>query len=318
MLGAIIGDIAGSRFEFNNYKSKNFALFGGDGLAGGKVCFTDDTVMTVAVAAALLATRMEAREATRMEAREATRMATRAQRKGAGAAESAESGKSEENFKRILTGSMHYYGARYPHAGYGGRFGYWLESRSRQPYNSFGNGAAMRVSPAAWVADSLKESERLAALTAGVTHDHPEGIKGAQATAAAIWLARNGSTKQQIREYIEERYYPRSLKRTLAEIRPGYTFDETCQGTVPEAIISFLESENFEDAIRCAVSLGGDSDTLAAITGSIAEAFYGIPEETASQALALLDEELYDVTSTFYREFCGDRQATDKRQISDR
>lgn len=278
MLGAIIGDIAGSRFEFNNYKSKNFALFGGDGLAGGKVYFTDDTVMTVAVAAALLKTREQTREQTR-------------------AAE------SEENFKRILTGSMHYYGARYPHAGYGGRFGYWLECRSRQPYNSFGNGAAMRVSPAAWVADSLKESERLAALTAGVTHDHPEGIKGAQATAAAIWLARNGSTKQQIREYIEERYYPRSLKRTLAEIRPGYTFDETCQGTVPEAIISFLESENFEDAIRCAVSLGGDSDTLAAITGTIAEAFYGIPPEIKAEAMSLLDDELRGVVREFYRSY---------------
>lgn len=278
MLGAIIGDIAGSRFEFNNYKSKNFALFGGDGLAGGKVYFTDDTVMTVAVAAALLKTREQTREQTR-------------------AAE------SEENFKRILTGSMHYYGARYPHAGYGGRFGYWLECRSRQPYNSFGNGAAMRVSPAAWVADSLKESERLAALTAGVTHDHPEGIKGAQATAAAIWLARNGSTKQQIREYIEERYYPRSLKRTLAEIRPGYTFDETCQGTVPEAIIAFLESENFADAIRCAVSLGGDSDTLAAITGSIAEAFYGIPPEIKAEAMSLLDDELRGVVREFYRSY---------------
>lgn len=278
MLGAIIGDIAGSRFEFNNYKSKNFALFGGDGLAGGKVYFTDDTVMTVAVAAALLKTREQTREQTR-------------------AAE------SEENFKRTLTGSMHYYGARYPHAGYGGRFGYWLESRSRQPYNSFGNGAAMRVSPAAWAADSLKESERLAALTAGVTHDHPEGIKGAQATAAAIWMAGSGSTKQQIREYIEERYYPRSLKRTLAEIRPGYAFDETCQGTVPEAIIAFLESENFADAIRCAVSLGGDSDTLAAITGSIAEAFYGIPPEIKAEAMSLLDDELRGVVREFYRSY---------------
>lgn len=278
MLGAIIGDIAGSRFEFNNYKSKNFALFGGDGLAGGKVYFTDDTVMTVAVAAALLKTREQTREQTR-------------------AAE------SEENFKRTLTGSMHYYGARYPHAGYGGRFGCWLESRSRQPYNSFGNGAAMRVSPAAWAADSLKESERLAALTAGVTHDHPEGIKGAQATAAAIWMAGSGSTKQQIREYIEERYYPRSLKRTLAEIRPGYAFDETCQGTVPEAIIAFLESENFADAIRCAVSLGGDSDTLAAITGSIAEAFYGIPPEIKAEAMSLLDDELRGVVREFYRSY---------------
>ena len=278
MLGAIIGDIAGSRFEFNNYKSKNFALFGGDGLAGGKVYFTDDTVMTVAVAAALLKTREQTREQTR-------------------AAE------SEENFKRTLTGSMHYYGASYPHAGYGGRFGCWLESRSRQPYNSFGNGAAMRVSPAAWAADSLKESERLAALTAGVTHDHPEGIKGAQATAAAIWMAGSGSTKQQIREYIEERYYPRSLKRTLAEIRPGYAFDETCQGTVPEAIIAFLESENFADAIRCAVSLGGDSDTLAAITGSIAEAFYGIPPEIKAEAMSLLDDELRGVVREFYRSY---------------
>lgn len=278
MLGAIIGDIAGSRFEFNNYKSKNFALFGGDGLAGGKVYFTDDTVMTVAVAAALLKTREQTREQTR-------------------AAE------SEENFKRTVTGSMHYYGARYPHAGYGGRFGYWLESRSRQPYNSFGNGAAMRVSPAAWAADSLKESERLAALTAGVTHDHPEGIKGAQATAAAIWLAGNGSDKQQIRAYIEERYYPHSLGRTLAEIRPGYTFDETCQGTVPEAIIAFLESENFADAIRCAVSLGGDSDTLAAITGSIAEAFYGIPPEIKAEAMSFLDDELRGVVREFYRSY---------------
>ena len=277
--------------------------------------------MTVAVAAALLATRMEAREATRMEAREATRMATRAQRKGAGAAESAESGKSEENFKRILTGSMHYYGARYPHAGYGGRFGYWLESRSRQPYNSFGNGAAMRVSPAAWVADSLKESERLAALTAGVTHDHPEGIKGAQATAAAIWLARNGSTKQQIREYIEERYYPRSLKRTLAEIRPGYTFDETCQGTVPEAIISFLESENFEDAIRCAVSLGETvtrwQPSPQHCRGLLRHTRRNRQPGAGAAGRRALRRHQHILPGVLRRQ-TGDRQKTDKRQIKDR
>ena len=230
MLGAIIGDIVGSVYEWNNIKTKDFPLF------SEKCFFTDDTVMTIAVADALL------------------------------------NGGTADDF----IDSMKKYGRLYPNAGYGSRFGNWVHSNAREPYNSWGNGSAMRVSPCGWFAESLKETEALAEKSAAVTHNHPEGIKGAQATAAAIYLARNDMKKDKIKEYIESKYNY-NLSRTLEEIRPVYQFNETCQETVPEAIIAFLESNGFEDAIRNAISLGGDSDTLAAITGSIAEAAYGIP-----------------------------------------
>ena len=230
MLGAIIGDIVGSVYEWNNIKTKDFPLF------SEKCFFTDDTVMTIAVADALL------------------------------------NGGTADDF----INSMKKYGRLYPNAGYGSRFGNWVHSNAREPYNSWGNGSAMRVSPCGWFAESLEETEALAEKSAAVTHNHPEGIKGAQATAAAIYLARTDMKKDKIKEYIESKYNY-NLSRTLDEIRPVYQFNETCQETVPEAIIAFLESNGFEDAIRNAISLGGDSDTLAAITGSIAEAAYGIP-----------------------------------------
>ena len=179
----------------------------------------------------------------------------------------------------------------YPDAGYGGRFGRWLMTDSREPYHSWGNGSAMRTAAVGWWFDSLEETRAVAALAAGVTHDHPEGIRGAESTAAAIFLARTGHSKAEIKEYVE-REFGYDLGRTLDEIRPGYRFNESCQGTVPQAIIAFLESTGFEDAIRNAISLGGDSDTLAAITGSIAETAYGVPQWIKDKAWEYLDEPL--------------------------
>jgi len=177
-----------------------------------------------------------------------------------------------------------------------------LFSEDREPYNSWGNGSTMRVAPCAWYANSLEEAEELAKRSSEVTHNHPEGIKGAAATAAAIYLARTGGSKQEIREYIEQTY-GYDLSRKLDDIRKVYKFNESCQKTVPEAIIAFLESDSFEDAIRNAISLGGDSDTLAAITGSIAEAAYRIPEEIAKKALAYLDDTLLLVISIWDERF---------------
>ena len=231
MYGAIIGDIAGSKYEWHSIKSKDFPLI-------SEGCrFTDDTVMTVAVAKALLKAREEQR-----------------------------------SFKEILVETMQDFGRRFPHAGYGGKFRQWIWAKDPEPYGSFGNGSAMRVSPCGLIAVTLEEALDLAKVSAEVTHDHPEGIKGAEATAAAVFLARCGKSKEEIRDYIREHYYP--LDRTLDEIRPGYSFEVTCQKSVPEAIQAFLESESYEDAIRGAISLGGDSDTQAAIAGAIAWSYY--------------------------------------------
>lgn len=195
---------------------------------------------------------------------------------------------------------MHEYGRAYSRAGYGQRFFRWIVTGSRAPYNSFGNGSAMRVSPVGWACDSLEETERYAALSASVTHDHPEGIKGACATAAAIFLARDGAGRDAIRDYISFRY-GYDLSRSLAEIRPSYRHKESCQESVPEAIIAFLESRSFEEAVRNAVWLGGDSDTQAAIAGSIAEAFYGgVPQPMRDAALALLDDRLRGDVTAWY------------------
>ena len=254
MLGAIIGDIVGSVYEWHNIKTKDFPFFRED------CFFTDDTVMTVAVAEAI--------------------------RNG---------GTSDDYID-----AMKKWGRLFPGAGYGGRFGGWVLSEDREAYNSWGNGSAMRVSPCAWAYDTLEEVEQAAEVSAAVTHNHPEGIKGAQATAACIFLARKGKSKQEIKAYVENTY-EYDLSRTLDEIRPVYRFNESCQETVPEAIIAFLESSGFEDAIRNAISLGGDSDTLAAITGSIAEAAYGIPEEISSHALSILDDCLMDTYTRFRR-----------------
>ena len=256
MLGATIGDIVGSVYEWNNLKSKDFPLF------GPRCFFTDDTVMTLAIAEGLM------------------------------------NGADADAF----VAAMKKYGHLYPDAGYGGRFFRWLFSENTDPYNSWGNGAAMRVSSVAWAFDTLTEVEQIAEISAATTHNHPEGIKGAQATATAVFLARNGKSKEQIKAYIENKY-GYDLSRTLDEIRPAYRFNESCQGTVPEAIIAFLESMDFEDALRNAISLGGDSDTLAAITGSIAEAAYGIPESIRTAAFGHLDQRLYDIYVRFVKKF---------------
>ena len=259
MLGAIAGDIIGSPYEFGEYaiKTKEFPLFGPDSH------FTDDTVMTVAVAEGVM--------------------------EGLG---------RPDLTAKAVTAALRRYGRLYPDAGYGGRFSRWLKSANPKPYGSFGNGSAMRVSSVAWLYSSLRDVEAFAAITAEVTHNHPEGIKGAQATAGAIFLARSGYTFSEIRSYVEKRY-GYDLHRSLDDIRPSYVYQISCQQSVPEAILSFLESRDFEDTVRNAVSLGGDSDTLAAIAGSIAEGRYGIPAELQGRVLALLDPPLRKVLDAF-------------------
>ena len=253
MYGAIIGDIVGSRFEWDNIKSKEFEFF-------DRNCFfTDDSVMTIAVAKALH--------------------------------ESKKNG--YEDLDEQLDRWMHEIGKRYPHCGYGGRFYSWMMKDEHEPYNSFGNGSAMRVSECGTIAESLEEALWLAENSAAITHDHPEGIKGAQATAACIFLAKEGKDMDEIRKYAEDNFY--RLDFTIDEIRPTYSFNETCQGTVPQAIECFLESGSYADAIRNAISIGGDSDTLAAITGGMAEAYYGLEDEMIETANTYLDDYLKSV-----------------------
>lgn len=252
MLGAIIGDIVGSPYEFESDKTKDFTLF-------SPHCRpTDDSIMTIAVGCACV-------EADCYD---------------------------EDSFERTLAEKMRELGRLYRGAGYGGMFYRWLMSDHMQAYNSFGNGSAMRVSPTAYAVDTLEDVERLARWSAEVTHNHPEGVKGAQAVAAAIFLARTGSSKDEIKRYIEDKYY--DLDFTLDDIREGYSFDVTCQGSVPQAIECFLEAEDYEDAIRNAVSLGGDADTQAAMAGAIAEAFFGIPDELQEEGLSYLDDTLQE------------------------
>ena len=259
MYGAILGDMIGAPYEFDlGNKSKDFPLF-----SKGSV-FTDDTVMTIAVAEALLDT----------------------------------AGAPEETVRAALARSMQSWGRRYPNYGYGVRFSIWLESDDPQPYGSYGNGAAMRVSAAGWLYGTLEETRRVARLTAGVTHDHPEGLKGAEATASAIFLARTGSGKAAIRDYITGEF-GYDLSRTCDEIRPSYHHVESCQETVPEAVTAFLEGEDFEDVIRTAVSLGGDCDTLTCIAGSIGEAFYGVPAALEAACRARLPEDILEVLARF-------------------
>ncbi len=261
MLGAIIGDIVGSRFEFNNYRKKDFELF-------GQGCFaTDDSIMSLALAKAI------------MEA--------------AKAKPPVDDLYSEAFYALLADLSVKYMqkiGRKYPDCGFGGMFYEWVFSPNPQPYNSFGNGAAMRVSSAGFVAKSEAEAIDLAKTITAVTHNHKEGIKGARATAVAIYLARAGATMEEIREQIVRDYYP--LDFTIDAIRPTYRFNVTCQETVPQAIVCFLESISFEDAIRTAISLGGDSDTIGAITGAIAEAYYGVPKTIREKALTYLDADL--------------------------
>ena len=261
MYGAILGDIIGSPFEFDRGdKTKDFELF------SWGCRFTDDSVMTIAVAEALMETGINA---------------------------------DEETIENAVQNQMRKWGRRYPRAGYGGRFRQWLMADHPEPYGSYGNGSAMRVSAAGWLYPDLEQTRAAARATAKVTHNHPEGIKGAEATASAIYMARNGSSKEEIKEYIEREFHY-DLSRTLDNIRTYYHHVESCQETVPEAIIAFLESKDFEDAIRNAVSLGGDTDTLGAITGSIAEAFYGIPAVLIAECKSRIDKGLMtDVLDEF-------------------
>lgn len=256
MYGAILGDMIGSPYEFDRgSKTKEFPLF------SKYSTYTDDTVMTLAVADALLDAQPDA--------------------------------DLEWTRNRLIRG-MQRFGKAYPHAGYGGMFRRWLRAKDPQPYGSYGNGSAMRVSSVGRLYNDLDTVRRMARLSAEVTHNHPEGIKGAEAVASAIFLARTGSTKAEIKTYIEENYHY-DLSRTCDEIRPGYRHVESCQETVPEAITAFLEGESFENVIRTAVSLGGDCDTLTCIAGSIAEAFYGVPEELKEECRKRLPEDLLKV-----------------------
>ena len=272
MLGAIIGDIVGSRFEFDNHRSKDFELF-------AEGCFaTDDSIMTLSVAKAIMETQREAADASAADA--------------AGLSDAAD---AEAAFYPRLRANAVYWmrsiGQHYPDCGYGGRFYWWMFiTDNPAPYDSFGNGAAMRVSPAGFAARSMEEAVALAKAVTEVTHNHPEGVKGAETTAVAVYMARTGCTQQEIAAHIVEHYY--ALDFTIDGIREDYIFNETCQHTVPQAIECFLESCSFEDAIRTAISLGGDSDTIAAIAGAIAEAYYGIPGAIRTQALSYLDDRL--------------------------
>ncbi len=256
MLGAIIGDIVGSCFEWNNNKSKEFDFL------SYSCSVTDDSIMSLAIAKAIM-----------------------------------ESESDYTDLGQAAVRCMQEVGRPYPHCGYGGMFRRWMYSDEPKPYNSFGNGAAMRVSACGFAARSLEEAIMLSRRVTEVTHNHPEGIKGAEATTVSIWLARQGRNILEIRDYINEHYYPMNF--TLDGIRESYQFNETCQETVPQAIMAFLESTDFEDAIRNAISIGGDSDTIAAITGGIAEAFYGIPTDTRKHALTFLDERLMKILIDF-------------------
>ena len=260
MLGAIIGDIIGSRFEWHNIKSKEFEFL------TYKCSPTDDSIMTLALAQAILVSKSDYSDLSQ---------------------------NAVECMQRV--------GRNYPDCGYGGKFRRWMFSSNPQPYNSFGNGAAMRVSPAGFAATSLEEAKVLARKVTEVTHNHPEGLKGAEATAVAIYMARTGSSILEIRDYIDQNYYPMNF--TLDGIRKDYHFDVTCQGSVPQALMAFFESTGFEDAIRNAISIGGDSDTIAAICGGIAEAYYGIPSDIRKHALTFLDERLLQILVVFENKY---------------
>jgi ADP-ribosyl-[dinitrogen reductase] hydrolase len=250
VLGAIIGDIVGSIYEFDNYRAKDFEFF------GRNADFTDDTVCTIAVADALLHDKPPA-------------------------------------------DALYEWCNRYPGRGYGGMFGRWLETPGAPPYNSYGNGAAMRVSPAGLLGRTLEEALDMARRVTEVTHNHPEGLKGAAATVHAIFLARSGGGPDGIRTAIQAAY-GYDLPRTVDDIRPHYRFNETCQKTVPEALICALEARDFEDAIRNAISIGGDSDTVAAIAGGVAEAMFGIPGDLALGGQSRLPEDMRRILSVLY------------------
>ena len=254
MLGALIGDIIGSVYEFNNIKSTDFELFYEESY------FTDDTVMTLAVAKWLI--------------------------------------EDDTHTEQHLIRCMQELGRRYPDAGYGGTFYRWIFQDDPQPYNSWGNGAGMRVSPVGLYAKTLDEALRLAEITASVSHNHPEGIKGAQAIASCVFLCKEGKTKVEIKDYIENTF-GYDLNRTIDEIRPNYRFDVSCQGSVPEAIIAFLEGNSFEEVLRLAISLGGDSDTIACMACGIAACMYPIPDDIAEICDEILTDDLRWIKNKF-------------------
>ena len=260
MLGAIIGDTVGSRFEWHNHRSKDFDFL------TYKCEPTDDSIMTLAIAKAIL--------------------------------------KSEGDVNKLPDLAVRYMqklGRLYPDTGYGGAFRKWIRSNNPKPYGSFGNGAAMRVSPVGFAAGSMNEAKAMSKAVTKVTHNHPEGLKGAEATTVAIFMALHGKSMLEIRDYIDKNYYPMNF--TLDGIRNSYQFSETCQDTVPQAMMAFFESTGFEDAIRNAISIGGDSDTIAAITGGIAEAYYGIPSEIRKHELTFLDERLLAILVEFENKY---------------
>jgi ADP-ribosyl-[dinitrogen reductase] hydrolase len=269
LLGAIIGDIVGSRFEGSNHKGKDFELFDEECRA------TDDSVMTLAIAKAIMETEK--------------------------IMNSEDDGMNDyySLLEKMTVRCMQENGRKYPYVGYGWWFSYWIFSDDPKPYNSFGNGAAMRISPVGHIAITESDVIKLSEVVTAVTHNHKEGIKGAEAVAMAIYMVRHGYTKEEIRQRIERDYYP--LDFTIEGIKDTYLFDASCQNTVPQAIVAFLESVSFEDAIRNAVSIGGDSDTIAAITGSIAEAYYTVPEDLKEKALTYLDDELYSIYDEWVR-----------------
>ena len=262
MYGAILGDIIGSPYEFDKGgKTKDFPLF----VENSR--FTDDSVMTIAVADALLKVTAD---------------------------------NSDSVIRQKLIHALQYWGQQYPDIGYGRGFLHWLNSTDPQPYGSWGNGSAMRVSSAAWLFDDLDTVRRMARLSAEVTHNHPEGIKGAEATASAIYLARTGHNKEEIKAYMIH-HFGYDLSRTCDEIRPGYRHKASCQETIPEAITAFLEGNSFEDVIRTAVSLGGDCDTLTCIAGAMAEGFYGVPEQLKQECRNRLADDLKNILSAFVK-----------------
>lgn len=256
MIGAIVGDIVGSRFENANIRRKCFRLF-------DEECQpTDDSIMSLAIAAAVL-----------------------------------NSSQDDNKLRADAVRFMQDFGRKHPAAGYGGRFSQWIYSSDPKPYNSFGNGAAMRVSACGFAAESLDDAKRMSRCVTEVTHNHFEGIKGAEAVSVAVFMAKSGATKKEIKKHINKYYY--SMKFRLSQIRKSYEFDVSCQGSVPQAIKAFLESRSFVDAIRNAISIGGDSDTIAAIAGSIAEAYYGVPLKIRNQAMTYLDETELDALKEF-------------------
>lgn len=273
MLGAIIGDVVGTRFEFHPIKTKDFKLFSKNecfdkngeltiGFFSGGSRFSDDTAMTIAVCKSLLNCNGD-----------------------------------YSNLREKTVECLKFYGKKYPFLGYGLRFNNWLMSKSSEPYNSFGNGSAMRISPVAYFANSLEELKELSKMVTDVTHNHPEGLKGAEAVAVCIWLALNKKNKEEIKQYVEEHYY--SLDFDYNNLVENYKFDETCQGSVPQAIYGFLISNSFEDTLRTVVSMGGDADTMGAIAGAIAEAYYGIPNEIETKVFEYLPQDFIEIIEEF-------------------